>query len=282
MEADEREVSGWGLYGLDVLAAAPLDEPNELDVLGAAELEEPNEPAELGAPEVGKVGGRGAAVGGLDVGAACGRKLEAPERGAGLGGGVAAELGVAADSSGSGDDTGAGAGFDVAEEDEGEGPEKPEALGRLALPPLAMERMAAASAAAAEDAGRPELSLEPLDGDEEDGGGADRNGVTVGAERAAGPAPERAAADPEDDDMLDSDDDAGEKVEADVETVAAVSLAGAAKTVGLDDEGRAEALVVSSVPFEASLDSPDFTSDALTVIGDAPPPGLCRDVLSGR
>jgi hypothetical protein len=117
---------------------------------------------------------------------------------------------------------------------------------------------------APEGAGLVGPSLAPLDDDVADGAGADRSGVTVaGAEGAAGPA-------------LDDEDAA-------VVFVSGVG-AGAGEAARLDAAGRAGADrgVVSSLPFEASLDSPDFTSDAFTVIGDAPPPGLCRDVLSGR
>ena len=66
------------------------------------------------------------------------------------------------------------------------------------------------------------------------------------------------------------------------DAVAASFAGAAAELAGAGRAGAGRAWVVSSLPAETSLGSPDFTSDAFTVIGDAPPPGIGRDVVSGR
>jgi hypothetical protein len=241
---DERPVSDGGLYGAEVLGVDALLDPYEL--------------ADVGVPVVGNVEGRAGALVGRACGAAWGRKLDAPDRGAGLGEGVTVVgLDVVAGgfvSSGlaTGGDTGAVADFDVelvGVAEEAEGVEKLDAPGRV---------------------------VEEPDDEPEDDEGVGRNGVTGAG--AGGRVPGRAAPgdDPEDDDPLDG---------VDLLSDGASSFAETLDTVGLEDPGRAgvvRALDDPSLSLASSLGSPDFTSEALTVIGDAPPPGIGRDVLSGR
>jgi hypothetical protein len=78
--------------------------------------------------------------------------------------------------------------------------------------------------------------------------------------------------------------------ESEISVTGGAGTAGAAFLAGTEEVGAAllfeaaagagRARVVSSPA--ASEGSLDFSSDAFTVIGDAPPAGICRDVLPGR
>jgi hypothetical protein len=242
-------------------------------------VDDPKGPAELDAvPAVGPVEGRvGVTVGRAD-GAACGRKLVgAADLGAGLGGGVGAGLGVATGGFGSAgldgaDDEGTAADFVAGVDADAGGLERPAALDRLEVPPLATARVAAASAGRAGDW---PLELELLTGDAEVADeGTERNGVATGsAGGAAGRGLGRA--DPA---ALDADPAADVSVDA---GAASFDGTGAAKPDPPARTGAGRAGGVFS-PSVASLCSPDFTSEVFAAIGDAPPPGIRRDVLSGR
>jgi hypothetical protein len=307
--------SNWLRYGADAPGAeAPgVAEPDEPDV---DEPAKPEEPPGLDVPGVGVVEDRAELGAGLDGGAASGRKLVAPEalaRGAGLGAGVTVGFagtvgGLAssgfADVPTDGFDTEDGAGGGVA----AKGADRPGALGRTERPPLAIARAAAASAAS-EAPDRAEPELEPLEDDADaDVPGrvlepADSDGAEEAFDEVDEPADEMeltdaavaraAAADPEDDDPEDGELDDGELgaaagPEEDAEAEPAEADPAAAEVgagVGVEEApGRAGRTRggVSSLSVAASLASLDVTSVALIVIGDAPPPGICRDVLSGR